>query len=979
LLSKPSDVAVFWPASGIAAGILIVWGRRAYPALVAGVVVGTVAANLMSDRGFLTALFKGFCNSGEAILAAWLLERWFGLPFKFGDLRRVVGFLAAACLATAASATGGAATMGLLHTAAPYWDVWRAWFLSDGVGIVVVAPLVIGLGQVWREPPSPGEAIEGVGVLSLTALVSFYDMSHQTGSWLSFTPGVIVLPLLLWLVARCQPVFGIAGAFVASVAVIFATTFGFGHFGDAAFPTLERVKGAQVATTMVTLYTLVLTALFAQRQSAEEGLQHREAELAEAQRVARIGSWYWDAQTDVIVGSDELLRIYGLDLATPPADFRAQFDRHYAVDDLERLKEAGRVSMETGVGFHLELQAFRNRTPIWVAARGEVVRNGADQIIGLRGTAQDITERKQTEQALSERNAQLALAAKAALVGSFAYDVRTERIQVSAGYAAIHGLPGGTTETLRRQWRARVHPEDVERMREFESEAFRERRRECNVEYRIIRSDGRVRWIESRTFISYESDGQPQRVVGVNIDITERKQAELALAERNAQLALAGQAALVGSYAYASDLETMKISEGYCAMHGLPKGTTETTRSQWRVRVHRDDLERIEALRAQVFRDKRDVYNVDYRIVHASGEVRWIDSRSVVSYDNDGQPESVIGINIDVTERKQTEARLSDALAAGHVVAFEWNATTRRSQRSDNADRVIGFVEDGRFLRQVRRDDRDNLQTLVRGLSPNNPSYAATFRFVRSDGRQVWLEETAKGEFDRTGQLLRIKGLTRDITEGKQGEDQRRRLNAELDHRVKNTLATVSAVVSQTREGKSSIRDFVEALEGRIQSMAAVHELLSSRQWRGISLTELVRLGLAPYSASNNTETSGPEVILNPAAAQPIAMVFHELATNAAKYGALSNNSRGRVSVRWDCRSDGSSSDRLVIEWRESSGPPVVVPDASGYGTSIIRELIPYEFGGMVDYVPAQDGVRCTLQMPITLVGNRAVQLDPLN
>ena len=153
LLAKPSDGAVFWPASGIAAGILVAAGRRAGAALVMGVVIGTIVANLMNDRNLSTSILKGFCNAGEAVLVAWLLERWFGRPFTFGDLRRVAGLLAAASLATAASAIGGAATMTLFHTAAPFWDVWLTWFLSDAIGIVVVAPLVITLCGVWREHP----------------------------------------------------------------------------------------------------------------------------------------------------------------------------------------------------------------------------------------------------------------------------------------------------------------------------------------------------------------------------------------------------------------------------------------------------------------------------------------------------------------------------------------------------------------------------------------------------------------------------------------------------------------------------------------------------------------------------------------------------------------------------------------------------------------------------------------------------------
>jgi len=129
LLTKPEDVAVFWPASGIAAGILIICGRRVRAPLVIGVVAATIAANLMSDRSVWTSLFKGFCNAGEAVLVAGLIQRWFGRAFAFDDLRHVLGLVAAACLGAAASAVPGAATMTLLQTTAPYWDVWRTWFL----------------------------------------------------------------------------------------------------------------------------------------------------------------------------------------------------------------------------------------------------------------------------------------------------------------------------------------------------------------------------------------------------------------------------------------------------------------------------------------------------------------------------------------------------------------------------------------------------------------------------------------------------------------------------------------------------------------------------------------------------------------------------------------------------------------------------------------------------------------------------------
>ena len=138
---------------------------------------------------------------------------------------------------------------------------------------------------------------------------------------------------------------------------------------------------------------------------------------------------------------------------------------------------------------------------------------------------------------------------------------------------------------------------------------------------------------------------------------------------------------------------------------------------------------------------------------------------------------------------------------------------------------------------------------------------------------------------------------------------------------------------------------------------------MSSGRWQGISLAGLVRRELAPYATRDNTEVNGPDILLKSEAGQTVAMVLHELATNAAKYGALSTEN-GRVSIRWDRRSNGQSRSHLVFEWQEIGGPPVEAPSKPSYGTTTIRELIPYEFGGTVDLVFASDGVRCRVELP---------------
>jgi two-component sensor histidine kinase len=192
-------------------------------------------------------------------------------------------------------------------------------------------------------------------------------------------------------------------------------------------------------------------------------------------------------------------------------------------------------------------------------------------------------------------------------------------------------------------------------------------------------------------------------------------------------------------------------------------------------------------------------------------------------------------------------------------------------------------------------------------------------------------------------------------------QDQQRTLNAELDHRVKNVLATVCAIIAQTPNSHNTLADYATRLDQRIRSLARTHELLSGSQWDGVSLADIVCRELAPY-ATDHAEIGGPDVTLRAEAAQAIGMVLHELATNAAKYGAFSKPG-GRLLLQWRWLLNGSRG-RLAIEWQELGGPPAVKPNRCGYGASTIRELIPFELGGTVDLAFASSGLQCQLEIP---------------
>jgi PAS domain S-box-containing protein len=262
----------------------------------------------------------------------------------------------------------------------------------------------------------------------------------------------------------------------------------------------------------------------------------------------------------------------------------------------------------------------------------------------------------------------------------------------------------------------------------------------------------------------------------------------------------------------------------------------------------------------------------------------------------------------------------------------------------------------------VHSDDFERcLKTYVEAFDARQP-FSVEYRLRRHDGEYRWVLDNGIPR-EPAGKFAGYIGSCVDITERKQAEDHKSLLVAELDHRVKNTLACVAAIAEQTRATSNSIEEFLDVLGGRIRSLANTHDLLSANRWRGVDLGELVRGELAPCMRDGNTLIDGPAVDVTADSVQAVASVLHELTTNAAKYGALSNDS-GRISVRWHWQPDGGSRDDLILEWCETGGPAVVAPSVPGYGTSVIRNLIPYELGGKVDYLLAAEGVRCKLEIP---------------
>ena len=288
LITKPSGVAVFWPAAGVAAGVLMAIGPAARLPVIIGSVAATIVANVLGDRNIWSSIVFAICNAGEAVLVAGLLERVFGLPFSLDSLRRVLGLLAAATIGTAISGIGGSVGYLLFHSsAASGLMIWTQWFAADAIGIITVAPLLVGLFFFRDDPPSRGEILEGTLALVLLTFLGGLVIHLPSESWAVEVTIASLFPLLLWIAARCRPVFAAAATFISALTIVWTTTYGIGVFGDPNFPIGERIPSAQATIVAVSLCALVLAALFAERRQHEAMLMKSEARLEEALSAAK--------------------------------------------------------------------------------------------------------------------------------------------------------------------------------------------------------------------------------------------------------------------------------------------------------------------------------------------------------------------------------------------------------------------------------------------------------------------------------------------------------------------------------------------------------------------------------------------------------------------------------------------------------------------------------------------------------------------
>ncbi|WP_342149250.1 HWE histidine kinase domain-containing protein [Methylorubrum sp. SB2] len=489
--------------------------------------------------------------------------------------------------------------------------------------------------------------------------------------------------------------------------------------------------------------------------------------------------------------------------------------------------------------------------------------------------------------------------------------------------------------------------------------------------------------IDLRLSLSEEAGGETV-AVAETVDAD-----ELVRAEQNRD---ALTAAGLGEWRWDLTSGEMAFSRRAAQILGYAPGRSVTWAAM-RGRIDPEDAERIGATVSEAILQGRP-YEFQTRFRRAADDAEiWVGARGEAVLSADGTPVGIVGVVQDITTRVEARAALAEreerlrvATTVANLGIFEWHVLDDRATWENERMFALfgrrpeeGSIGKSTFLKEILHpEDRPAFrQAIVRALREDTILHA-TGRIRRHDDG-TWRTIDMAGKFERRkpGEWpRRLIGVVADVTDRHQSEERRSLLIRELHHRVKNTLATVQAIVGSTARTATSIDSFHEAFVGRIKSLAHTHSVLTEATWQTARLRDLLASELMPY-AESETETSpdlrivldGPPVDLPSDIAVPIGMAIHELTTNAAKYGALSTG-RGRVAITWDVR-DGT----LHLDWRESGGPTVAPPTRQGFGSRLLQRVLTTQVQATIttDYAP--EGFHLTLAAPMP---KRNPALNPL-
>jgi PAS domain S-box-containing protein len=457
----------------------------------------------------------------------------------------------------------------------------------------------------------------------------------------------------------------------------------------------------------------------------------------------------------------------------------------------------------------------------------------------------------------------------------------------------------------------------------------------------------------------------------------ERGRGEAALRQTEERYRLAAKATNDAIWDWDLAADHILWNEALATLFGYTE--VETDGTWWKDHIHPDDRERVVQAIHAVIDDGPENWSMEYRFLRADGSDAYVFDRGYVIRSGSGKAVRMIGAMLDLTERKKAEAALRESeeftrriLESSTDCIKVLDADARLRFMSPGGLEVMevddfGLIEGCDWRDFWSGPDHEKAQEAVKAaLAGGNARFQGQTPTMK--GRPRWWDVAVTPISNPNGAGNKLLSVSRDITETKQLEEHQRLLINELNHRVKNTLATIQSIASQTLRNATTLVEAQVAFEARLFALSRAHDVLTRENWEGAGLREIVAEAIAPYSnrREDRLHLDGPNVRLPPRIALALAMALQELTTNAVKYGALSNGF-GEIHIQW-ALDQAPEPLRLRLHWEESGGPPVQAPKRRGFGTRLVERSLAQDLDGDVRIEFAPGGVTCTVDAPLDRV-----------
>jgi len=528
-----------------------------------------------------------------------------------------------------------------------------------------------------------------------------------------------------------------------------------------------------------------------EKKRAERELQRQRRHLVDAQALAHLGSWDWDLDTGEVEWSDEQFRIFGHE----PGAIAVTYDTFLTSlhpDDNDRALEAINDALLGKRPTDVECRIVRPDGKVrFIHVRGDVHWDATGHPLSMAGTVLDITERKQTEEALRASEERWQLAVHGSNDGIWDWNIQTGAIFFSARWKAMRGFEDHDIMNHVDEWRSRIHPDDLDRVLQRIDAYLAKQIPEFCEEYRVQRKDGSYMWVLDRGMALWADDGTPLRMAGSETDITERKEMEQQRVEQQNRLRLAMEIADLAIWDWDIQSNQVVWSDNCERVKRLPPGTFDGTFAAYQQLVHPEDRPRLlsdieRAINGQA------AYHTEHRIVPPNGEVQWVEGSGSVYRDEQGRPIRMLGTVLNITGRKKSEEALREseerfALAVAGSSDILWDASRLPGEPwyapqtpvwwSPRVRVLLGLEESESFETfeqwavRLHPDDKDRVIGQLAAHIEHRVPYDSEYRLRTNRGDYRWIHGRGHALWDDRGEPRRMSGSCQDITERKQTEE----------------------------------------------------------------------------------------------------------------------------------------------------------------------------------------------------------------